>query len=199
MHTICLSVYKTYYVYIDNVGNHTMSGHSKWSTIKHKKAATDVKRGKVFSKIAHLITVESRLVGGDANSPSLKTLIQKAKAENMPKENIERAIAKGVGAGGASEQITYELYGPQGVAILLDVYTDNRNRTVSELKHLLSKLGYQLAEPGAAMWAFEKDGAEWKPTTLLPLEDDSQKEKLTTLIEALEEYDDIESIYTNAS
>ena len=176
-----------------------MSGHSKWSTIKHKKASVDAKRGKVFSKIAHLLTVESRLVNGDINSPSLKTLIQKAKAENMPKENIERAVAKGVGGGAADEQITYELYGPGGVAILLDVYTDNRNRTVSELKHLLSKLGYQLAEPGAAMWAFEKDGAEWKPTTLLPLEDESQKEKLAVLIEALEEYEDVDSIYTNAA
>lgn len=176
-----------------------MSGHSKWSTIKHKKAATDAKRGKVFSKIAHLLTVESRLSGGDVNSPSLKTLIQKAKAENMPKENIERAIAKGVGGGDAGEQITYELYGPGGVAMLVDVYTDNRNRTVSELKHLLSKMGYQLAEPGAAMWAFEKDGSDWKPTTLLPLEDDEQKEKLSALIEALEDYDDVDSVYTNAS
>lgn len=173
-----------------------MSGHSKWSTIKHKKAAMDAKRGKVFSKIAHLLTVESRLTNGNINSPSLKTLIQKAKAENMPKENIERAIAKGVGGGENNEQITYELYGPGGVAILVDVYTDNRNRTVSELKHLLSKLGYQLAEPGAAIWAFEKNGAEWKPTTTLPL-DPQFEEKLTELVDAIEEYDDVDSVYTN--
>lgn len=173
-----------------------MSGHSKWSTIKHKKAAVDAKKGKVFSKIAHLITVESRLSNGNVNSPALKTLIQKAKAENMPKENIERAVAKGVGGGANNEQITYEMYGPGGVAILIEVFTDNRNRTVSELKHLLSKLGYQLAEPGAAIWAFEKDGAEWKATTTLPL-DEELTLKLESLVEAIEEYDDVEAVYTN--
>ena len=176
-----------------------MSGHSKWSTIKHKKAATDVKRGKVFSKIAHLITVESRLVRGDINSPSLKTLIQKAKAENMPKENIERAVLKGAGGeNGSNEQITYEMYGPGGVAILIEVYTDNRNRTVAELKHLVSKLGYQLAEPGAASWAFGKEGAEWKAVTTI-LVDEEVKEKLNALLNVLEEYDDVEYVYTNAS
>ncbi|KKS83386.1 MAG: transcriptional regulator [Parcubacteria group bacterium GW2011_GWA2_43_11] len=176
-----------------------MSGHSKWSTIKHKKAATDVKRGKVFSKIAHLITVESRLVRGDVNSPSLKTLIQKAKAENMPKENIERAVLKGAGGeNGSNEQITYEMYGPGGVAILIEVYTDNRNRTVAELKHLVSKLGYQLAEPGAASWAFGKEGAEWKAVTTI-LVDEEVKEKLNALLNVLEEYDDVEYVYTNAS
>jgi len=176
-----------------------MSGHSKWSTIKHKKAATDVKRGKVFSKIAHLITVESRLVRGDINSPSLKTLIQKAKAENMPKENIERAVLKGAGGeNGSNEQITYEMYGPGGVAILIEVYTDNRNRTVAELKHLVSKLGYQLAEPGAASWAFGKEGAEWKAVTTIPV-DEEVKEKLNALLNVLEEYDDVEYVYTNAS
>lgn len=175
-----------------------MSGHSKWSTIKHKKAAVDAKRGKIFSKMAHLISVESRLVKGDQNAPSLKTLIEKAKAVNMPKENIERAIAKGAGgSGGNNEQITYELYGPGGVAMLIETYTDNRNRTVAELKHLVSKLGYQLAEPGAASWAFEKEGVEWKPTTTIALEE-VVKEKLSVLIEALEEHDDVEYVYTNA-
>ena len=176
-----------------------MSGHSKWSTIKHKKAATDIKKGKVFSKIAHLITVESRLVRGDVNSPSLKTLIQKAKAENMPKENIERAVLKGAGGeNGSNEQITYEMYGPGGVAILIETYTDNRNRTVAELKHLVSKLGYQLAEPGAASWAFGKEGAEWKAVTTI-LVDEEVKEKLNALLNVLEEYDDVEYVYTNAS
>jgi YebC/PmpR family DNA-binding regulatory protein len=175
-----------------------MSGHSKWSTIKHKKAAVDAKRGKVFSKIAHLISVESRLAKGDPNSPALKTLIEKAKAANMPKENIERAVAKGVGGGsGSNEQITYELYGPGGVAMLVETYTDNRNRTVAELKHLVSKLGYQLAEPGAASWAFEKEGVEWKPTTTIELEEEV-KERLNILIDALEEHGDVEYVYTNS-
>lgn len=175
-----------------------MSGHSKWATIKHKKAAVDAKRGKIFSKIAHLISVESRLVKGDMNSPSLKTIIEKAKAANMPKENIERAVAKGKGGeNGSNEQITYEMYGPGGVAMLIETYTDSRNRTVAELKHLVSKLGYQLAEPGAASWAFTKEGVEWKATTTIPL-DEEVKEKLNALIDALEEHNDVEYVYTNA-
>lgn len=174
-----------------------MSGHSKWSTIKHKKALVDAKRGKVFSKLARLIAVESKLAGGDTNSPALKTIIQKAKAENMPKENIERAVLKGVGGGGGEECVLYELYGPGGVAILVNTLTDNRNRTVSELKHLVSKLGYQLAEPGAAQWAFEKKDGVWVALTTVPIATEDM-EKLTGLIEALEEHEDVESIYTNA-
>ncbi len=174
-----------------------MSGHSKWSTIKHKKAAQDAKRGKVFSKLAQLITAESKKVGGDVNSPSLKTLIDKAKAENMPKDNIERAVAKGAGLiGGSVEKITYELYGPGGVAILIDTLTDNRNRTVAEIKHLVSKLGYQLAEPGAASWAFENNGEKWNAITKTPLSDED-KEKLDTLVSSIEEHEDVDAVYTN--
>jgi len=174
-----------------------MSGHSKWSTIKHKKALVDAKRGKVFSKLARLIAVESKLANGDINSPALKVVIAKAKAQNMPKENIERAIQKGKGGGGGEECVLYEMYGPGGVAILINTLTDNKNRTVSEIKHLLNKNGYQLAEPGAAVWAFEKEGASFKPTTTVSL-DDSLVEKLSDLIDLLEEHDDVESVYTNA-
>jgi YebC/PmpR family DNA-binding regulatory protein len=174
-----------------------MSGHSTWSTIKHKKALVDAKRGKIFSKYARLIAIESKLVGGDVHAPSLKTLIDKAKAENMPKDNIERAVQKGVGGGDVdTELITYEMYGPGGVALLIDTVTDNRNRTVAEVKHLVSKLGYQLAEPGAASWAFTKEGADWKPQQTTPLSDEDA-EKLDTLIEALMEQDDVEQVYTN--
>jgi YebC/PmpR family DNA-binding regulatory protein len=174
-----------------------MSGHSKWSTIKHKKALVDAKRGKEFSKLARLITVESKQCGGDVESPSLKAVIQKAKAVNMPKDNIERAVQKGIGGGGGEECVLYELYGPGGIAILINTLTDNRNRTVSELKHLVSKQGYQLAEPGSAQWAFQKEGSEWKATTHVPVSDDDI-EKLTSLIEVIEEHDDVESVYTNA-
>jgi YebC/PmpR family DNA-binding regulatory protein len=174
-----------------------MSGHSKWSTIKHKKSAVDAKRGKVFSKLAQLIAVESKIANGDVNSPSLKTLIEKAKCSNMPKEKIERAIAKGAGGESSNgEQITYEMYGPGGVALLIETYTDNRNRTVAELKHLVSKLGYQLAEPGAASWAFEKEGIEWKASTTIPIEKEVQ-EKLESLVASLEEHEDVECVYTN--
>ncbi len=175
-----------------------MSGHSKWSTIKHKKADADAKKGKEFSKLARLIAVESRLAGGNTDSPALKALVDKAKAVNMPKENIERAIQKGVGGGSDNtESVTYELYGPGGVAILIDTVTDNRNRTVAELKHLVSKLGYQLAEPGAAMWAFVKEGADWIPNTKVPVSD-VDVDALQKLLEAVEAHDDVEEVYTNA-
>jgi YebC/PmpR family DNA-binding regulatory protein len=175
-----------------------MAGHSKWSQIKHKKAAEDAKRSKEFGRLARLITVESRISRGDVNAPSLKVVIEKAKAANMPKENIERAVAKGIGADGAVlEPVLYELYGPGGVAVLISTLTDNRNRTVQELKHLVSKQGYQLAEPGAAQWAFTKTGTEWTPTTTLPLSD-TDAEALATLIDALEAYGDVDVVYTNA-
>jgi YebC/PmpR family DNA-binding regulatory protein len=176
-----------------------MAGHSKWAQIKHKKAVVDAKRSKEFGKIARLISVESRLVGGDISSPSLKVLIDKAKAANMPKENIERAVQKGAGVGGqAAEQITYEMYGPGGVAILIDTFTDNRNRTVQELKHLVSELGYQLADPGAAQWAFVKNNMVWTPTTTIPVSD-TDAEALDVLVSTLEEHDDVEDVYTNAA
>lgn len=175
-----------------------MSGHSKWSTIKHKKAATDAKKSKEFSKLARLIAVESKLVQGNVSSPSLKTIIDKAKAINMPKENIERAVRKGAGAdGGTLSEITYELYGPGGVALLVDVLTDNNNRTNQELKHLVSKLGYQMAEPGAAAWAFAKENGEWSPTTTVPVGDEDAL-KLDELVSALEAHDDVDTVYTNA-
>jgi len=176
-----------------------MSGHSKWSQIKHKKAVVDAKRSKVFSKFAKLIAVESRLAGGDVTTPSLKAIIDKAKAANMPKDNIERAVQKGKGGEGTSdEKITYELYGPGGVAILVDTLTDNRNRTNQELKHMVSTLGYQMAEPGAASWAFSKEESEWVPTTTIPLAGEDV-EKLEALVGVLDDHDDVQQVTTNAA
>lgn len=175
-----------------------MSGHSKWATIKHKKALTDAKRGKEFSKLARLIAVESKLVGGDISSPTLKTIIEKAKASNMPKENIERAVAKGKGDDqGNMVSVTYELYGPGGVAILAETLTDNNNRTNQELKHMVSKLGYQIAEPGAAAWAFSRKDREWVAVTTIPISDEDAL-RLEILVDALEDHDDVQEIYTNA-
>lgn len=175
-----------------------MSGHSKWSQIKHKKAVVDAKRSKEFGKIARLITAESRLVKGDVSSPSLKVLMDKAKAVNMPKENIERAVLKGSGVGGDSaDRILYEMYGPGGVALLIEAYTDNRNRTVQELKHLVSLLGYQLADPGAAQWAFTKTGTAWTPSSTITLSD-TDTIALDALVTSLEEHGDVEEVYTNA-
>ena len=138
-----------------------MSGHSKWSSIKHKKGAADAKRGKVFSKLIKEITVAARLGGGDPDgNPRLRTAISAAKAENMPKDNIERAVKKGSGelAGVSYEEASYEGYGPGGVAVLVDCLTDNRNRAVADVKHLFERNGGTLGEPGCVAWMFEQKG-----------------------------------------
>ncbi len=138
-----------------------MSGHSKWAQVKHKKAVVDARKGKIFSKIAKEIAVAARLGGGDPDgNPRLRTVIEKAKEVNMPSENIKRAIMKGTGElpGLAYEESIYEGYGPGGTAILLEVLTDNRNRTVSEIRHIMTKNGGSLGEAGCVAWMFEKKG-----------------------------------------
>ncbi len=138
-----------------------MAGHSKWAQIKHKKAHTDAKRGKIFTKIVKEITVAARLGGGDPDgNPRLRTAIEKAKETNMPFDNIKKAIMKGTGElpGVTYEEITYEGYGPSGAALLIDVMTDNKNRSVSEIRHILSKHGGNLGEAGCVSWIFEKKG-----------------------------------------
>ncbi|HMK91878.1 MAG TPA: YebC/PmpR family DNA-binding transcriptional regulator [Thermoleophilia bacterium] len=139
-----------------------MSGHSKWATIKHKKGKTDAARGKLFSKLSRAITVAAREGGPDPNmNMSLANAIEKAKGESMPKDNIERAIQRG--AGGAEgvnyENIVYEGYGPAGVAIIVEVLTDNKNRSAAEVRNIFSKHGGQLAQPGAVAWGFERRGS----------------------------------------
>lgn len=140
-----------------------MSGHSKWATIKRKKGVADARRGKIFTKLIKEITLAARLGGGDPEGNArLRQAILAAKAENMPKDNIDRAIKKGAGElGGASayEELTYEGYGPGGVAVLVDVMTDNKKRTVSEIRHIFSKYGGNLAENGAVAWLFDKKGS----------------------------------------
>jgi YebC/PmpR family DNA-binding regulatory protein len=138
-----------------------MSGHSKWSTIKRKKGAADAKRGKAFTKIIKEIMVAARMGGGDINAnPRLRTAVLAAKAENMPRDNIDRAIKKGTGEleGVNYEEITYEGYGPGGVAMLVEVMTDNKNRTVAEVRHILAKQNGNLGEGGCVSWVFEKKG-----------------------------------------
>ena len=138
-----------------------MAGHSKWANIKHRKGAQDAKRGKIFTKIIKEITVSSRIGGTDIESnPRLRKAVENAKANNMPADNIERAIKKGAGTleGVKYEEVTYEGYGPSGVAILLEVVTDNKNRSVSEIRHAFSKFGGNLAENGSVSWLFEKKG-----------------------------------------
>ena len=138
-----------------------MSGHSKWSSIKHKKAATDAKRGKIFTKVIKEITVAARMGGGDIETnPRLRTAVQAAKAENMPKDNIERAIKKGTGEleGVNYEEISYEGYGPGGAAVLVESLTDNKNRTVADIRSIFGKNGGNLGENGCVAWMFDKKG-----------------------------------------
>ena len=138
-----------------------MSGHNKWSTIKHKKGKADAARGKIFTKIIKEITVAARLGGGDMDSnPRLRLAVDKAKASNMPKDNIERAIQKGTGElpGVVYEEVIYEGYGPEGVAVFIEAMTDNKNRTVAEMRYILSKAGGNLGENGSVAWMFDKKG-----------------------------------------
>ena len=138
-----------------------MSGHSKWASIKHKKGAIDAKRGKVFTRLIKEISVAARMGGGDpGGNPRLRQAILAARAENMPRDNIERAIKKGTGEleGTSYEEVSYEAYGPGGVAVLIDCLTDNKNRTVADLKHIFDRHGGNIGSPGCVSWIFEKKG-----------------------------------------
>lgn len=176
-----------------------MSGHNKWSKIKHQKAASDSKKSKAFGKIVRYLTVEAKKSKGDRNSPGLRLAIEKAKAVNMPSDTMDRAIEKATSDNSAAmESITYEAYGPGGVALVIDTLTDSRNRTAAEMKHLLSKHDVALATPGSASWAFAKEnGALVAQTTVEISEEDGQK--LMALVDALEDHDDVQDVYTNAA
>ncbi len=175
-----------------------MSGHNKWSKIKHKKAATDAQKSKLFSKHALMITMESRRAGGNLSSPGLIAVIDRAKKDSMPKENIDRAVAKGAGAGAAAlEEVVFEAFGPGGVGMIITAVTDNNNRTSPEIRHIFTKAGYSLGAPGTAMWAFTKTADGYVPQNPVEL-NDTDGEALANLIEALEEQDDVQEIYTTA-
>ena len=152
-----------------------MSGHSKWSTIRHKKGAADVKRGKIFTKIIREITVAAKIGGGDINTnPRLRLAINKAKSENMPKDNMEKAIKKGTGEleGVNYEENIYEGYGPNGVAIMVSTLTDNKNRTISEIRHIFSKNGGNIGATGCVAFLFDRKGV------IVVLKKDADEEKL---------------------
>jgi YebC/PmpR family DNA-binding regulatory protein len=175
-----------------------MSGHNKWSKIKHKKAATDSQRSRLFSKHSRIITMESRKAKGDLTAAGLQAVIERAKKDSMPKDNIDRAVAKGSEAGGADlEEILFEGYGPGGVAILIVALTDNNFRTAPEIKNIFTKAGYHIGSPGSALWAFTKHSHRYSPTTPLAISE-ADGEKLATLIEILEEHDDVQDIFTAA-
>ncbi len=175
-----------------------MSGHNKWAQIKRQKGANDAGKAVVWGKLGKRIAVESKKADGDVNSPTLRMLIETAKKANMPKDTIDRAVAKGISADAASlESITYETYGPGGAAIIIEVLTDSRNRAAQELKHLLTENGLALAAPGSALWAFEKTAEGWAPKTTVPLSE-ADHAKLVEVLEKIDAYDDVEEVYTNA-
>ena len=175
-----------------------MSGHNKWSKIKNKKAVTDAQKAKSFTKLVRFITVESKKSKGDINAPGLRAAIEKAKEGNLPSDNIDRAIKKGLGGeSGEMIEITYEAYGPGGCALIIESLTDNRNKAAQEIKHVLSENGCELAGQGSASWAFTKTHEGWTANMKVQVSEDDGA-KLDILIEQLEENDEVQEVYTNA-
>ena len=174
-----------------------MAGHSKWAKLKHTKGKTDAQKSKLFSKLVRFVSVEAKKSKGDRSAPGLRAAIDKARAANMPADNIDRAIEK-ASTSGELEQVVYEAYGPGGVALVIEGYTDSRNRTAQEIKHLLGEHGVQLANPGAASWAFQKGEQGLEPQTTVELSDEDGT-KLSELVDALEDHDDVSEVYTNAA
>ncbi len=176
-----------------------MSGHNKWSQIKRQKGVSDAKKSKIFTKFGRLLVIEAKKAGGNLNSPSLKNVIDRARAENMPNDTIERALKKAsTDNSAAMEAIAYEAYGPGGCAIIIETLTDNRNKAAAEVKHILSEHGFALAGIGAASWAFEKQKTGgWVAQTTTPLSDEDLA-LLEKLVDDLEENDEVQEVFTNA-
>ena len=175
-----------------------MSGHNKWSKIKHKKAATDAGRSRIFARHARAIAMESKLANGDITHPGLLAAIERSKKDSFPKENIERAISRGREVSDVNLQsVLFEAYGPGGVAMIMTAITDNNNRTNQLVKHALTSQGYQLGSPGSALWAFTKNPSGYVPQNPIKLST-SDLDALESLIASLEDIDDIQDIYTTA-
>lgn len=177
-----------------------MSGHSKWNNIKHKKAASDSRKGKVFTEIAKMIRVAviDGKSGDPGSNPTLRLAVEKAREANMPKENVQRAIDRGLGVGktGRIEEVLYEGYGPGGVGMLVNAHTDNRQRTGSEIRFTFDKYGGNLGSPGSVAYLFERVGRDF--VVKIPLSvDENIKEQVNVLIERLEELDDVEEVIVN--
>lgn len=175
-----------------------MGGHNKWSQIKRQKGANDAAKSRVWAKLSRRLTVESKKANGDANAANVRSVVEMARKENMPKDAIERAISKGTAADAASmEAITYEAYGPGGAAIVIKCLTDNKNRTLQELKGIFARHAINLAAPGSAMWAFQKTDEGYSATAPVPLSE-SDNETLTKVMELIGALDGVEGVYTNA-
>ncbi len=177
-----------------------MAGHSKWAQIKRQKAVTDAAKGRIFSRFSREITLESKKAGGSVTAPGLAAVISRAKAANMPKDNIDRAVAKGVSKdAGDVEQVVYEFYGPGGIAVVVSALTDSRNRTTQEIKLMLTKNGFDLGTPGSATWAFTKSPeGRFAPNEPLIEVSDQDERRLSNIMTLLDEQDDVQLIATNA-
>lgn len=178
-----------------------MAGHNKWSKIRRAKAVTDAKKSKIFSKLSRAITIAAKEGGGDPDSNSaLRLVVDKAKSERMPKDNIQKAIDKGTGKGSSGEEyyeVVYEGYGPEGVAFMVKGLTDNKNRTVAEIRNIFNKHGGSLGGSGSTSYIFANDPEN--PSFEINIEDLELAKKLTQLCELLEDNDDVQDVYTNFS
>jgi len=172
-----------------------MSGHNKWSQIKNQKGAADKKRGQLFSKMLKAVSVAAKEEPNPDFNPRLRSLIEKAKENNVPAENIERAIKKAAEEKNL-EELVIEAYGPEKVALIIEAITDNRNRTIAEVRHILDENGAKMATPGSVLWSFTKTGGEWQPNFRQQVSDEG-KEKILSLIEKLEENEDVQKVTTN--
>ncbi len=176
-----------------------MSGHSKWSTIKHKKGIADAQRGKLFSQIAKniRIAVKEGKSGDPRFNASLRVILEKARAANMPKENIQRAIDRGLGhgKGGAIQEVTYEGFGPHGVGLMIVAHTSNLQRTAGEIRNILSKAGGHLGGPNSAMYLFQRNGEEYEVHMPMEITDPQSQEQLQNLIDDLRENEDVEDVF----
>ncbi|MEK9179853.1 MAG: YebC/PmpR family DNA-binding transcriptional regulator [Patescibacteria group bacterium] len=183
-----------------------MAGHSHWAGIKHKKGAADQKRGQLFAKLLMAISVAAKSEPNPEFNPRLRTAVLQAKDSSVPKEKIDAAIKRAAEASQNLEELSFEAYGPGGTAIMIEAIGDSRNRTVAEVKKILSEAGGKWAEPGSVRWAFTRTDANGQNTdangnftaNFLQELNDEDKNKLRTLVEALEEHDDVQKVYTNA-
>lgn len=174
-----------------------MAGHNKWSKIKHKKAATDAQKSKIFGRLVRLIQVEAKKSGGNIESPGLRLALEKARKANMPSDNIDRAIKKGNESGSDMQEVVFEAYGPGGVGMIITGLTDNNNRTSQEIRYILSKNGGVFSTPGSVSWNFsQNEQREWVPNSTIELSEEDG-EKLERLMDAIEEQEDIQDIYIN--
>lgn len=174
-----------------------MSGHSHWATTRRQKEVKDAKKGAVFTKLARAITMAAHKGGNPDDNPTLRLAIDKARGASMPMDNIKRAVERGAGGAGQEslEEVTYEGYGPAGVAIMVNCVTDNRNRTVAEIRNIFTRAGGNLGEAGSAAYVFGSDPS--KPQFTVPIDEEAAG-KLGRLVDALEDQDDVQEVYTNA-